>query len=271
MATLSGEIWTIIPVESITEHLISRIGAMFGFDMAETTLYLIRGELRLFSKYFLIEDQFLMHGAQIIATYLNDPMQEFVGLIEEKKLEKEFFTYQVIINAIEYVFPEQAKKIIEALFSLLLFDAIVGNKDRHHYNWGVITDVSRTNEPRLSPIYDSARGLFWNLHDQKIRDFFGKRNVIDKQRLMGYLNKSIPIIGWEGKRKVNHFELVKLILGLHPSLKNTCSILVDFDLLENVYAMMDREFKLLMTDHRFRLIKECLKLRLHELIDIFNH
>lgn len=51
---------------------------------------------------------------------------------------------------------------------MLVFDAIVGNNDRHFYNWGVIVDLKGMKPPRFSPVYDTARGLFWNQSEEWI-------------------------------------------------------------------------------------------------------
>ena len=42
---------------------------------------------------------------------------------------------------------------------LMFFDALIGNTDRHHENWGVI------NDDTLSPLYDNGISLGWRIND----------------------------------------------------------------------------------------------------------
>jgi hypothetical protein len=80
---------------------------------------------------------------------------------------------------------------------MLLFDALVGNNDRHFYNWGVIRSVELRQEPCFSPIYDTARGLLWNESEEKIVDL-ALSDARAKVYLQKYIKGSRPKIGWEG-------------------------------------------------------------------------
>jgi hypothetical protein len=60
---------------------------------------------------------------------------------------------------------------------MLLFDAYVGCTDRHLFNWGVIVNSRRPEQrPRFSPLFDSARGLYWRHLDTQIDDESRKPN-----------------------------------------------------------------------------------------------
>lgn len=47
----------------------------------------------------------------------------------------------------------------------LMLDALIGNTDRHHENWGIITSPGRRK--RLAPTYDHASSLGRELNDTK--------------------------------------------------------------------------------------------------------
>ncbi|MCY4560745.1 MAG: hypothetical protein OXC03_00190 [Flavobacteriaceae bacterium] len=66
------------------------------------------------------------------------------------------------------IYPNEYVNILNNLFHLIIFDALTGNNDRHYYNWGVITHLKDEHLPYFSPVYDSARGLWWNTSDEKI-------------------------------------------------------------------------------------------------------
>jgi len=76
---------------------------------------------------------------------------------------------------------------------MIVFDGLTGNNDRHFYNWGVIDSKKKTSKlPNFAPLYDSARGLLWNVDDQKIKVYLKeyqryvnsdtKRATIDDQQ-----------------------------------------------------------------------------------------
>ncbi|MDP1728281.1 MAG: S24 family peptidase [Bacteroidota bacterium] len=75
---------------------------------------------------------------------------------------RELFTFEFIKDAIRSVYPNCFETLLIGLVRLLAFDAVVGNNDRHFYNWGIIDFKKNTTKlPTFAPIYDSARGLYW--------------------------------------------------------------------------------------------------------------
>ncbi len=116
------------PNESITEHLLTRIGQLLDLKMAESSLVSAHGQIRFLSRYFLGRNQRLEHGAQIFAGYLKD--DAFVDEVEQAGAAQDMFTFQFIKEAIQEQFPDQARSILKGYTRMLAFDAIVGNNDR---------------------------------------------------------------------------------------------------------------------------------------------
>ena len=167
----TGHKW--YPIESITEYLLFRLGEVFGLNMAKSSIVNIGGQIRFLSKYFLNgKDEELVHGADIFAGYLNDDNNFFVDEIERQSLSQELFTLQFIEKSVEYSFAFKKEEILHDLVKLLLFDAFVGNNDRHFYNWGVVRSMKQDFLPYFSPVYDTARGLFWNESEQKLNRMY---------------------------------------------------------------------------------------------------
>ncbi|MEZ4948259.1 MAG: hypothetical protein R2784_02520 [Saprospiraceae bacterium] len=160
--------------------------------MSKSYLVSVHGQLRFLSKYFLKNDQTLFHGAQIYSAFLNEADENFIDGVELLGLTRELITFKFTCQAIEFSFPLESERIINSFLRLLLFDALVGNNDRHFYNWGVITNIRKNHRPFFSPIYDTARGLFWNLSDSRIDSFFDKNGRINDNRLRNYVLKSFP-------------------------------------------------------------------------------
>lgn len=163
----TGHKW--YPIESITERLLCRLGEVFGLRMAESGLAMIGGQVRFLSKFFLNgADEELVHGAEIFAGYIGD--EELVAQIEEQQLSRDMFTLQFVEKSVEYQFAFCRDEIMREFIKMLLFDALVGNNGRHFYNWGVIRSITRAFQPYFAPVYDTARGLFWNDTDEKLEN-----------------------------------------------------------------------------------------------------
>jgi len=248
-------------MESIMEQFFTRLGEGLGVRMAESKLVNAHGQLRFCSRYFLRRGESLVHGAELFWGYLED--QELVQRIEAADESRDFFTFQFVQESILKRYPEQSYEIICDFVRMLLFDAIVGNNDRHFYNWGIVEHPEGKTEPRFSPIYDTARGLFWNSPEPHLIRLYEDKNRYHT-KLEKYAKGSRPKIGWEGARNLNHFELWK---ELKFSSVQWSSMANDFRrdrVLEVAESTLEsREFSDLLSPVRRKIIVDCLKVRLN--------
>jgi hypothetical protein len=249
------------PNESITEHLLTRIGELLGLRMAASRLMWVLGQLRFLSEYFLKPDESLLHGAEIFAGYLAD--KGFIEEVEQQHMERDIFTFQVVEDAVITSFPDHADEIMHGFVRVLGFDAIVGNNDRHHFNWGVITQIAGKRPPRFSPIFDSARGLFWNTDEERLRRQEGRFDEF----LKVYTRKCYPMIGWDGLNSPNHFDVVQKIAQRFTSYRQTLHKLAMLDLPEKVDKLLETEFDGLFSSRRKKFIVACLRSRIEQYLD----
>jgi hypothetical protein len=253
------------PMEAITEYLLNRIGEEYGFNMAESTLGWFGGQIRFLSKYFLSKpmEQVLDHGADLYAGYLNDRF--FVEEVENKKLSPEFFTVQFTQSTLKHFFPDQSESLMLEFIKLLIFDALIGNNDRHFYNWGIIRHIEGKKQPVFSPIYDTARGLFWNDHEDKVKRISSNKSHLHSF-IRRYADNSKPKTGWEGEKKLTHFDLVKKLKTIPIAIN--CELIKDVcsdTQLNRVIIMIQKEFKDLMSPERRELVIACVSYR-HQVI-----
>lgn len=264
----TGHKW--YPIESITERLLNRLGETLGIRMAESKLAYGGSQIRFLSKYFLEPDQSLVHGAQIYSGYLGDD-PEFVEQIEKYKLAKEWLTLQITQKALLKFFPLYADEILEELIKMLLFDAWVGNNDRHFYNWGVIMDVKGRHKPHFSPVYDTARGLFWNFSEQKIVSLYHDRKELDSQ-IKKYITGSCPKIGWDSEVDINHIRLVEQIAKYNFGIKReTILDLFSDENLKRCEKLIYTEFEGLLSLKRIFVVNRCLERRIEEIRKVINY
>jgi HipA-like protein len=255
------------PAESVTEQLITRIGQILGLQIADSRLMICAQQIRFMSRYFLSDEEILNHGAEILEGYLAD--KDFVGGVAAVKAEKSLFTFQVFCTAICAGFPNDHAEILQGFVRMIGFDALVGNQDRHFYNWGVITHPTGAARPRFAPIYDTARGLFWNTTEEGLARFS------QAESLTAYIRNSRPEIGWDGWKESNselrHFDLVDRVAA---SDKGYWRLLEDLGRtamasLAECEGMIDAEFDDLLSAARRGLIKRCLRVRFQKYSEVF--
>jgi hypothetical protein len=256
------------PVESVTEHLMTRIGDIFGFDMAYSNISKVEGNVCFLSRYFLKKNERLVHGAQIFSGHLED--KDFVDDVRDRRASKDIFTFDFVTNSIRNVFseyPAAAEEICRDFVRMLAFDAITGNNDRHHANWGVIQHVRGDYAPRFSPIFDSARGLFWNYDSHTLRQRHSTKGE-RKGFLLGYIGGATPMTTWEGQdESLDHFELIQSVVREYPEYESVFEDHFQPKALGEFYHCLESEFGNLMCEARRRLIYDCLCGRLNRYRD----
>lgn len=247
------------PNESITEQFMTRVGQQLGFRVAESKLMLAKGQLRFLSKYFLnAEDEQLVHGSEIFSAHFED--EEFVQQVDDADKTKELFTFHSIRDAIEDVYPDTSEDILTDFVNMLFFDAIVGNNDRHFENWGVIESIKKDDGARFSPIYDTARGLFWNYPESNLDDY-----LKHESKLESYINGSMPTTGWDKKGELDHFNLLEHVIF---EFSEYCDFILKFDFnkaINDIEVVLNDEFKEFFSAKRRCLIEKCLHKRVNRI------
>ncbi|HBR58060.1 MAG TPA: hypothetical protein DEA22_11440 [Blastocatellia bacterium] len=241
------------PLESVTEHIITRIGQCFGLCIADSKLRTIEGQVRFLSRYFLKVGEQLTHGAEIYEYSLG---KENYAELSEQKLEANYFTFQMTYEAIKVLFQGDETRIIRGYVEMLTFDAIIGHNDRHPYNWGVIVPLKKTRKPHFAPVFDTARALFWNIPEKRVVQM-----LTDNRQFETYIDECNPPIGWDGKKGVAFFELIGLIWDEFPFLRENINKFLNADTLNKIEKILDDEFGDLLSHDRRKLIMKCLHQR----------
>lgn len=262
----TGHKW--YPIESITEHLLNRLGDVFGIVVAQSGLAVINNQLRFLSRYFLNpQKEALVHGAEIFAGYLED--LAFVESVESANLSRSFFTLQFVEKAVEKAFPAEKDQIMHDLVKLLLFDAMVGNNDRHFFNWAVVQPFEKGKPAYFSPAYDTARGLFWNIADERLQMRVKNKDV--KRFVQKYCDNSKPKLGWDNIDDINHFSLIKEIFDNQFYVtQNEVRHLFGENTLVKMKGTINKEFDRLLSSVRKMMIDECLNYRYYKIKEIIK-
>jgi hypothetical protein len=263
----TGHKW--YPIESITEFLLNQLGCIMKLKMADSRLVYAGNQLRFLSKYFLkSKSQELVHGAEIFVGYLED--EDKVQQIEQQGKAREVFTMALVYKSMEKFCGEYTDAIYAEFVKMLIFDALIGNNDRHFYNWGIIRSTDLLEKPYFSPIYDTARGLFWNNPEKKIIALRNNPHNLSVS-LEKYAKNSRPKTGIDGNPNVNHFQLVEYIYQNEIGLtKDELKALINEDLLEQLLYCINVDFRHLLSRPRRFVISEYLNLRYNKIVSLFN-
>lgn len=122
----------------------------------------------------VLDGQALVHGNEILG-------MKDTGYDTFKKFRQSDHTLENIDSAIRALFPESySDEILTQLAGYLVLDALIGNTDRHHENWGLLIQVQTESlGPALSvaPSYDHASSLGRELRDERRLELLAGKRV----------------------------------------------------------------------------------------------
>lgn len=107
------------------------------------------------------------------------------------------------ISNIKATLDKIDKSLFNDFLKIMLFDALVGEQDRHEENWGV-TKIN--GKYMISPLYDNGCSLLKEFKDEK----FAEKYYNGKKNFDAYIRRSKVIIYKEdNSRAYKHFELIE--------------------------------------------------------------
>ena len=152
----------------------------------------------------------LYHGNQVLERVIHnyDP---------EKRFRQSNHTLENIFKAMDNIFlkTEAAKSAKMFIVDYLLLDAVIGNTDRHHENWGVLRKrVGDKWRGFVAPSFDHASSLGRELLDER-RD-----RVLRENRVGTYAERARGAIYWseDDQRGLSPLELLRRGTTTYPDL-----------------------------------------------------
>ncbi len=123
------------PSEFWSEIIASKIGQTIGFNTLDYNLAIRNGEFGCLSKSMINTDkgEVLYHGLEV----LNDYFEKFIVSY------RPVFSFQDIKKLCAD--NEEFNSFLERFIEIILFDALIGNTDRHTENWAFILNEKKPN------------------------------------------------------------------------------------------------------------------------------
>ncbi|MCA0349870.1 MAG: hypothetical protein LCH35_11495 [Bacteroidetes bacterium] len=228
------------PWEFWNEIIAYEVGKKLGFNVLKYEPAILDGIGGCLSK-SMTEDftQELIHGQQVLLRIYPE--------FETKKGTDH--TFQLVESFFKSMNEEEHKLIINDFIEMLVFDAIIGNRDRHQQNWAIIREIKvqirtgkyfslkkQTNLPiitrtvRFSPLFDNGNCLAYNIIEENLHNFIDDENKLDKY-LFG--EKAVSHLKWYGAA-MPHIELLNHISKIYPEVVLKSIIRVESLFNENI-------------------------------------
>lgn len=191
-----------ITTEHISEKLASDIAKLLNIPCAKVDIGKYNGRLGSMSYRINKNDEFLLEGISFISSIFPD-----------YDIERLYVPSENIYYSLPIVYPiVKTLKVNKEFLQMMMFDALIGNSDRHHSNWAIIVD--RDNNIRFSPLYDNGSSLCCYVKETDIDGILGS----DKRRffsLVSTKSKSIIRIDSTRKKLPEHIDvLIELLYNL---------------------------------------------------------
>lgn len=185
----TGEYWA--------EKLASEIGKVIGMPMADVDMGYFEKRIGSISYFIPDKDEILIEAVNFIALVYPNYNKDY--LIDNEK--NTYYSFGMLENSLGNI------SLFNDFLRTMIFDALIGNGDRHHSNWGILAKMEN-GKPiiRFSPLYDNGSSLCC-LEEINVESIL--RDEMRFNALVDSKSKSI-LMDNDGKR-LRHTELVRLV------------------------------------------------------------
>ncbi len=182
--------------EACSEKIAYELSKVLCFECAKIDLaYDNDGKLGVLNYYF--SNPTTVSHTDIVA-YLNKELNE----------RNNYYT----VSNIKSVLDDIDQNLFKGFIRIMVFDALIGEQDRHEENWGII---EKQGKYFISPLYDNGTSLLRNFKN----DTYAKKYYEGTKDFDRYIENSKTIIYKENNiDKYKHFELIQYLYDNFPLL-----------------------------------------------------
>ena len=192
------------------EKIAAGVASVLEIPHARVELAVLSEHKGSVTKSFADNGRELVHGNQILEWKVR-------GYDPERRFRQSSHTLANIWKVLDHVFvmPEGARDAKVRMAKYVVLDAVIGNTDRHHENWGVL----RTREGnrwvgRVAPSFDHASSLGRELLDSR------RSRLLREGRVAVYAEKGRGAVYWseDERRGPSPLELTRRATRDYPDL-----------------------------------------------------
>lgn len=153
--------------------------------------------------------QALVHGNEVLA-------MRVTGYDKGKVFRQSDHTLENIDASIRGLFPPPfADSALTELAGFMVLDALIGNTDRHHENWGLLLQVQMDPKAitlQVAPSFDHASSLGRELRDER------RQELLNAKRVKSYITKGRGGIfrNAEDRHGANPLHFVEIAARAYP-------------------------------------------------------
>jgi HipA-like C-terminal domain len=197
--------------EDWAEKVAAELAKLLRIDSAEVELATYAGQRGCISK------NFIRRGSGDALVHGNELMGTSIGGYDKNKVNKQSdHNIENIIAAIFKFAPDTvAREMLMQLAEYMVLDALIGNTDRHHENWGFRLTLGRADNEfpfSVAPSYDHASSLGREYLDERCA------KILHENGVGKYVRKGHGGVYWQStdKRGVSPLKLVELVFEKYP-------------------------------------------------------
>jgi len=195
-----------------SEKIAAEVAHKMGIPRARVEFARFQGIYGSATESFVRDGLELYHGNQVLAGWV-------LGYDPQKDFMQKDHTFDNISLALDRTFknPSGALKAKQQLNDYLVLDALVGNTDRHHENWGILRKPTGEGWVGfLAPTFDHASSIGRELVDHSAGK--SREKLLKERRIGQYSEKARGAIFWEATdtHAVSPLELVRRAAARYP-------------------------------------------------------
>lgn len=147
-------------------------------------------------------------------------MHLFIENFEHRRgREHNFQTFLAILKS----FNTNIDLVLKCWAKVVIFDAIIGNTDRHQSNWGLIIKKGKTADPspktfELSPAYDNGTSMGYVLSEKDLLKYS------DLKELDKYISSGRPHMKWtleeNWNQRLSHEDFITQMITSYPFVRD---------------------------------------------------
>lgn len=206
-----------VTTEHVSEHLAYVLGKMLDVETAEVDIGTYNGRIGSMSYFVCKPGEYLIEGISFISGKY--PQYDTNKMMNTE--DNQYYCLEQILRSVPKDFP------VEYWIEMMLFDFLIGNRDRHQSNWALLFEIINTSKDpeymkmqlKSCPLYDNGSSLCCYITEDQLPELLGK-DIKRFNAVVDSKSKSIIRIDGSNKNTPKHSDVVKYLLSnFHPTEK----------------------------------------------------